>query len=773
VAVLALGLGLGLSTTMFGVLDAVLHPRPDVAEAQRLFWINPRMSVAAGKMVTQEELRRLIQDQTRSFDAVLPVGGEPLPIQIGSEEQMVRVARVPSRWFDAVGARLAAGRAFTPTDGEDVMVAGYGAWLRAGRPKLGNWHLLIGDRPYAGLGVLAPEAWKWGAVLPMSAAQEATQEPGAAMATLVRLRPEVRRDEAQADLNALAGVLTARYGAPGFAWALNLISFGERREEVADVQVAMVGAALIVLLIACVNLAHLMLARGLAKRRELAIRMALGAARRAVVRLMFAEALLAAAGGVVLGAVLAVWGARVLRSLVPREVNWVGGTVVTQLSWRVFTVGVLAAAGSAVLFGLLPAIRVGFRIQLTAPLKDEAGTTTGASRGRFSGLVITEVALALALMMAGALWLRVLHQVRHTPLGFDAETLAEASVYASTGHAWPQYGKPESAVTLDWAEVLASARRTPEALGAALAFQATPAGMAVTAETGEDSVRMITMPDYTVVSPEYLHVHGLPILRGRDFQPGDAAGDGVAILSAAAEARLYPRRDAVGRMLKLGGLRNRAPWVRIVGVARTPLSPSHIARPGQTAPIVWISRPAAGWAYGQVLVRTRGSDPGALIALRRALAAVPGVRFAVVQPFTWQRDAELATIGFFVKVFAAMGAAGLALAAFGVYGVLAYAVARRMREFAVRIALGAEPGVVFRMVMHDGLAMLLAGTGIGAFVALAAAYLLNDVLIGVYPTDAISLVTAESMLLAVGLAATLAPARRAVRANPLDILRAV
>jgi putative ABC transport system permease protein len=174
-----------------------------------------------------------------------------------------------------------------------------------------------------------------------------------------------------------------------------------------------------------------------------------------------------------------------------------------------------------------------------------------------------------------------------------------------------------------------------------------------------------------------------------------------------------------------------------------------------------------------LLIRVAARRPQILIDLRRALHAVPLVRFVSVRPYDWERDAEIASRDFLAKVFVAMGAVGLALATLGLYGVLAYAVTRRMREFAVRVALGAEPPTLYRMVMHDGLVMLLAGTGIGAFLALASSYVFNAILIGVYPTDAVSLVAAEAVLLAVGLAATLVPARRAVRANPLDILRAI
>ena len=543
------------------------------------------------------------------------------------------------------------------------------------------------------------------------------------------------------------------------------------RGETEGVEGVMVASALVVLLIACVNLAHLMLARGLSKRRELAVRMALGVSRGAAARVMLAESAVIALAGVALGAVLAAWGAKVLESIMPYELSrW--GFIQTRLSWRVFGLGTLAAVVSAALFGLLPALRIAFGIRITEPLKDEAGTTTGRPR-RYSPLVIMEVALALALLMGGTLLLRTVHRLRTSLTSFGAETLVKANVTPSM--VTPLAGGKDTTLSLDWQQVLAAARGVSGVLGAALEGEARPLKAAVTAEMGSGPTRTITAQTIPVVSPNYLQVHGLPVLKGRDFESGDASGNGVAILSSAAAARLYPAGDAVGRMLKLGGAATSAPWVRIVGVARTPLADAAMAGlDGMTdATPIWLAQPVGRWRSATILVRTASRDPTIGVALHRTLKSVAGVGSLNVQPYTAWRDVFVSDFTFFARVFVAFGAIGLGLAALGVYGVLSYAVARRMREFGLRIALGAEPRALFRMVMHDGLVMLLAGTGIGGFGALAAAYLLTSILAPVYPADALSLVAAEAVLLAVGLAATLAPALKAVRADPVDILRAV
>jgi hypothetical protein len=246
----------------------------------------------------------------------------------------------------------------------------------------------------------------------------------------------------------------------------------------------------------------------------------------------------------------------------------------------------------------------------------------------------------------------------------------------------------------------------------------------------------------------------------------------VAILNPVAAERLYPRQNPVGRMIKLGAPERDAPWIRIVGVARTPMA----IRGRDDAPVdpmVWVAVVDHPAPIGSLVVRAASDDPRILVDLRRTLHTLPGLWYAYVGRADEARDRELASRAFLAQVFVTMGAVALALSVLGLYGVLAYAVGQRMREFAVRIALGAEPRQLFRTVMHDGMVMVLAGIGVGAFGALAAGRLLDAVLADVLPTDLLSLVACEAVLIVAGLLAALGPARRAVRADPIAILRAV
>lgn len=772
IAVVTLGVGLGLSTTMFGVIDAVLKPYTAYRDPERLFTVHSWFGRRAP--MTPAEVSRFLADQTRSFEAVVPVTGDALTLDsrgqvvaTGSEGPApeVWVRRVPPRYFAMMGARPERGRAFVAADGEDVVVLSrwLARYLLGARRSLEGASVTLGGHTYAVVGVMPRGADDASAWLPLTPAAEQAAAADGRLQPWVRLREGVTREQALAELRAPAQVLTDRFGARDAPFAFDLYPTFGRREELRDIHKAMVGAALVVLLIACVNLGHLMLARGLARRRELALRLALGASRGAVVRQMFAECLLITALGGALGALLAVWGAGFLRYRMPTAVAWVG-LLRPQLSWRVFAAGALAAAAAAVLFGLMPAIRVALDVNVTEPLKEGAGTTTGRARHRYDLLVIVEVALALVLMMGGGLLLRTVLALQREAFNFDARRLYTAYLGVRPG--------ADSTAVARRAEVLAAARSIPGVRDVAIETSLPTRGGALTAELSEDSTRAITAMAYPVVSAEYLRVLGLPILRGRDFAPGDEAGRGVAIVDPVAAQRLYPNRDPVGRMIKLGAPAAQAPWVPIVGVVRTPVALESAPR-AALQPTVFVVQSVREGILGRLLVRIAARDPRTATQLQSKLSHLPGVRFAMVRPFDYQHEAEIASRGFLAKVFVAMGAVALGLAALGLYGVLAYAVGRRMREFAVRVALGADPRSLRRLVLHDGLVMLLAGTGVGAFVALIASRMLDAVLITVLPSDALSLVSCEAILLAVGLAAALTPALRASRANPMEILRAV
>lgn len=760
VSVLALGIGVGLSTTMFAVLDAIENPLVAHRESDNLFEARWWFSRARG--LTQAELHARVAQAVEGMGDLAPLQLVRRPLEHEDVVQDVFVARVTPQFFSVAAVTPRLGRPFVESDGANVAIVADPVWRRlfANRAEIGDATIRIGRTIMTVIGVMprgsiAPSfATVW---TPLPA--NALNAEGLSGWPLLRLRPGVDKTRVEAVLGSVGETLTATYSTRDRPISIEIRPVLRRQEELRDIHKAMVGAALSILLIACVNLAHLMLARGLSKRRELAVRMAIGATRAAVVRQMFLECMIIAAGGAGVGALVAIWGADVINNRMPPEVSWIG-FMEAQLSWRVFALSTAAVIVSAVAFGLIPAVQVARQVSLDEPLKDGAGTTN-RTRGRYSGLVIAEVALALMLMMGGGVLLRTIHMLRRVEYSFEARALLTATV--------GQRGDSPGRTTRD--ALIAAIGSAPHVRAVAFQAFATPKGGAVTGEmTVGDSTSAFATPTYSAVSWQYFRVHGLQIVDGRDFEPGDAV-PGAVILNSAAAQRLYPRGDAVGHTVKLGAPALDAPWVRVIGVARTAMS-LRGGQDGPAAPGVFVVRPDEVMRWGTLLIRAESESPGIAVEVKRRLNAIPSIMMASVSPYTAARDAELTSRRFLAKVFVSVGSIALALAALGLYGVLAYAVNRRMREFAVRLALGARPLQLFHMIVSDGLVMILAGTGLGAFGALLGTRLLDAVLESVLPSDVISLVVCEGILIAAGLLATLAPALRASRADPMEILRA-
>ncbi len=781
VAVLSLGLGLGLVTTMFALLDAVTHPYVAYRDPDHLYGINgwfPTRRVT----VKPFDVYRAVRDETRSFQAVVPVSYQLASVEgpAGADtgDAGPYAVMVPARYFQVVGVKPVLGRAFREGDAEaGAVVIGYQVWRRwfGGRRSLEHMTLTVNRRALTVVGVMPQGMNTPGAVwLPMPQDAERTGAGLRWTNVLARLKPGVTVEAAQAELEAVARRLTALYRSPDAPFGFHLSSMRADPMRLSDLHLAMLGASIAVLLIACANLANLMLARGLAKRREIALRLAIGAGRAAVVWEMFAECVILAAGGTVVGVLASLWGAQLVSARIPRDLWWFG-LLMPQLSWRVFALSLVAAAGAAVLFGLLPAIRVANAVSLDEPLKDGAGTTARV-RQRYSALAVSEVALTLALLMGAGLLLKVVRHIATYDYNFPARQLLDGWLWSPAVDSMTLQDRQTFRLS-----VVAGLRTVPGVADAAATTRAPAPGGAVTAELTADTNRIVSMLSYPLVTPSYVRTMGLPILAGRDFEDGDLAGNGAVIVNSLAAARLYPDGGAVGHMVKLGGAASSAPWLRIVGVCRTAL---HLLDPNDLStargePEIYVVRGLTGAGprgvpSGQTRVILRAARDVSSVSemvRRRLRALVPGGN-AGVTPYLYGMEAALRGRAFMARLFVTMGAFALVLAAVGLYGVLAYAVSRRLREFAVRIALGAQRVDLLRSVLHDGLVMTLAGTGLGAFIAMWSSYLLENYLEDVYPTDALTLVAAEAVLVAVTVAACLAPAFRAMRADPIEILRA-
>jgi hypothetical protein len=408
-------------------------------------------------------------------------------------------------------------------------------------------------------------------------------------------------------------------------------------------------------------------------------------------------------------------------------------------------------------------------------MKEGSGTTTGRLRDRYNPLIMVEMALSTALLMCAGLFVIFVVRLASFQFRYAAKRLVVASLNVSS-----RLAASDSAVERFYEDLTMRSSTVPGARSAATRSFDRPDGGVVMAEEGKSGEQWLNLGGFTVASPGYLRTIGVQVIQGRDFADGDRGSvTGVVIVDENAARRLWPDLPSpVGRMIKLGNRSSRRPWLRVVGVV-----PAVEMRPRREyelppEPMVYV-------VYGRDYSRSRelfvqgdgaGGDRGRsalALALRREIEDVaPRMGSPHVRPFLDDYENARTASAFMASLFGAFGAFGLVLCAVGLYGVLAYTVSRRLREFAVRIALGAGRRDVARAVLHDAAVTALAGIGVGAFVALWLTRTISETLFAPGLPDALALVAAETALLLVALAACLGPVRQAARADPMSILRA-
>ena len=763
VAVVTLGLGLALASTTFTVIDSLRSPYLPIEDPDRVFEVS-RVGGGRGWVDPSDVVHGVISrfaEDTASYRMVRAV------VATGDSVDDDFVTAVSPTLFSLLGITPIRGRLFRPETGSEdgVAVVSYRFWVGplAGRP-LDGATVLVNQRVYTVIGVLPP-GMTFDISVPMT--------DGLAQRwwgrTVVRLRAGVSPDEVNQALTLAAARLNTDLGEDQYPYGFRLDPIVGDPLDLKKMDFAMAGAGLVILLIACANLSNLMLARGAGRRRAIALRFAVGAHRGALVREQLAEGVVLAVAGGLLGLVLTAWCVDLLVHKVPQY-----GVLTLhppRLSWRVFGFGLLAAGGALVLFGLLPALRT-TDVDLTEPLKADSGTITSRVR-RYSLIVVAEVAMALVLLTGGALLTRAVVRAAAFEFGYDSHRL-----YAT----WLSINSPRASadsVSRLVAAVVDRVSRVPGVASASTIHWQWPENYMILSDAYNRQAGFLATGAAAMVRPNFLRTLGIPILYGRDFLDGEDV-IGAAVVDEAAARELFgaASQDVIGRSIKLGDEASLAPWIRVVGVAR---GARFMRRPSdynpfiQLPPTVYVVSDQSPARRAQLVMRLSAQNPAAAElevrrVLRESLGRAPWPPSLVAYNERFER--ELRGRRFVVGVFALFSSLALALAAIGVYGVLAHAVSRRMREFAVRVALGAGRRRVLTLVLHDGAVMLLAGTGLGAFAAMWAGQLLDAWLYDVFFVDVISLVIAEAVLLAAGLAACVAPALKATRADPVEILRA-
>jgi putative ABC transport system permease protein len=546
---------------------------------------------------------------------------------------------------------------------------------------------------------------------------------------------------------------------------------GVLRGDSAPPFLVLLGASGFVLLIACANLANLMLARATRREREVAVRLALGAGRGRLIRMLLAECFVVSIVGTALGILMALWGVDAIPRLIDTEIPF---WIVFSVDWRVVVFAAVLAVVTALAVGLVPALRSS-RTDLVDSLKDGTqSATTSARRGRLrSALLITQIAGALVLLAGAGLMTKTFLRARNVnDLGYDPHGVLTASVQMLQ----PRY---EDAAQIG-AFATAVEARVQTVPGVTVAtvehdeFLGTFVGAygSVMLEGATTPVADNVVPRFNkAVGPDYFRLLRIPLQRGRTFTPEDRAGaPPVAIVSESAARALWPNGDAIGKRLKLGKPDDDRPWLTVVGVVGSTIgSPLVRSRPAGFVYVPFAQQPARPVS---VLARTAGPPMDLAAAVRSQIRAVDPD--AATDPVSTM-DASLASwispVRFFARLLTTLATLAIALAALGIYGVVSYTVAQRTREIGIRMALGATSTGILKLVIGYGVVVTVIGLALGVAGSFALTGALRGMLFGTSATDPVVFVGVSMLLAVVSIAACYAPARRAVRVEPVVALR--
>jgi predicted permease len=785
-AMLALAIGICGNTTIFSVINGLLfRPLTGVKDPSRLVAVYTS-DYSSGLYGTNSYPDYVdFRDQTDVFENLAASQPAVLSSAGDSEAERLRGYVVTGNYFEVLGVSAQLGRTLQSSDeqatGSQPVVISDTLWRGHfnSNPAVVGQTLRLNNEPHTIVGVTAasfrglriglpPEFW-----VPITRNEMDSGRDDRGLGIVGRLKPGVTLEQAQSQLTTIAARLAQAYPKTNLGTLERpkdpkpvTIAQESRLNPMAQVGLWRMSFLLfivvgLVLLIACANVANLLLARASVRRREIAVRLALGASRLRLVRQLLTESLLLALLGAVAGLILTQWTAGLLpRFFSPEDL----GGADFSLDWRVlvFTLGVALITG--VLFGLVPALQA-TSLNLITSLKDESGSY-GQRLRRLAlrdVLVISQLALSLVLLICAALFVRSLRYAAHSDPGFAAGNLLEASIETEGA----SLNEQQSAAFYE--QAIERVNGLPGVQSATLvAFVPISGGgyrRNTTIEGYQPQANEDTELNTNIIGPNYFNTLGIPLLAGRDFNAQDRTGSPAVVIVNEVFARRYLGGNAVGKRLKFGSGQFR----EIVGVVRTSKY-----RNLREEPLPFIYTPLAQEPQSgmTLMVRTLG-DPAALAgAVRNELRAVnKDVPLFSVQAMAQRIADQLAADRVVAVLLSVFGASALLLAAIGIYGVVGYAVAQRTHEIGIRIALGADRQDILKLIVGQGMVLIAVGAAIGLALALAATQLLKSLLFGVSATDPLTFVSVVIVLVGVALLACYLPARRAMKVDPLVALR--
>jgi macrolide transport system ATP-binding/permease protein len=796
VAVFSLALGIGANTAIFSVVQQLVASPFPVEEPDRLVALATTDQRNPGSLPTSHLNFKDIRDQNTVFTHTAAFAFAPVNyLGEGGASEQILTQVTSGNYFDALGVRFRLGRGFLPEeDGPagsgPVAVISHGFWERqfGGDPSVVGRTLSLNRHPFTIVGVApqgftgtilfgAPDAW-----VPMSMHDVVQpgfdwyeQRRGLFLFAFGRLKPGVSLSEAQANLSAIGSQLAADYPNDNQGRSFGAVPLADARINpqgngggpVVQASLLLMVIVGVVLLIACANIANLLLARATARAREIAVRLALGAARPRLIRQLLTESLLLSLLGGAVGLLIGYWTLDLIRAapiqLPPNFLQQIA------IDGRVLAFTLALAVGTGLLFGLVPALSAS-RPSLVPTLKNETTPVVAGARGRFrwvslrQALVVAQVALSLIALVAAGLFLRSLQETQRIDPGFETNRVFALSFNLGREGYTPERGLQFHERLLERAAAL------PGALSASVAqnrpFQGGFA-RSVLLEGSEAAEQNRTLVQVNTVTPGYFQTVGISLMRGRDFTPQDTADTPlVVVVNETMADRYFGGADAIGRRFRFFG---DTADTTIIGVARDAKYNGLVedAQPFAYQPMTQAYNPAAN-----LLVRARG-DASGLAAEARVLMQQLDPQIAILNVGTLQDqvDQALAPQRLIVSLLGVFGVLALLLAAIGLYGVASFSVTQRTREIGIRMALGASRQTVLRLVLLQGLMLVAVGIAVGVLAAWLLAQGVSGLLVGVRPADPLTFAMTAAVLFAVAALASYVPARRATRIDPLLALR--
>ncbi|HSE96887.1 MAG TPA: ABC transporter permease [Blastocatellia bacterium] len=788
VAVLSLALGIGANTAIFSLVNtALLRPLP-VERPEQLVSLTSKGSRSSQQFAYPFSYPnyRDFRDRNEVFAGLIGYRFAPLSLSHDGINERVWSYLVTGNYFEVLGVKPALGRLLSPDDdrmpgAHPLTVISYQCWQQrfGAAPDIIGKNVIANGRSYTVVGVAprgffgteiiaAPELW-----FPM--AMQAQIEMGSdylenrgAETTLVqgRLKPGVSVEQAETVLNSIALQLEAEYPNENEGKRVGLASAGMMGGRARGPVLGFTGLLMVVvafvLLLACTNLANLLLARAAERRKEIAVRLALGAGRGRLVGQLMVESMMLAVGSGVIGLLLAYWLVELAPALKPPvDVPFV---IDLHIDYRVLIFTCLISVTTGVLFGLLPALQT-TRVDLLTALKDETSFIGYRRSWWKSGLIVLQVALSLVLLIGGGLMLRALQRAQTVDLGFNPQNAVEVAFDLRLQGYDSVRGREFQKILIERVRALPGVEHAGivDLAPVDLHF-----GRSRIFIEGKPAERNAPVAMTSRTGPAYFQAMGTRLLQGRDFtEQDDEKAPRVAIINEIFARRFWPGEDPVGKRFAQG--RADAPMMEIVGVVED----GKYAGLNES-PQPYFARPMLQSYSGSTSVVARTSmDPQAVLAaIRNEVRQLdPHLPLSSAKTLFERMALPLLPVRIAASVLGGFGLVALALAAIGIYGVMSYAISRRTREIGIRVALGAQPSDVLRLAIGQGMKLVITGVLIGVSAAAALTRLAKSFLFGVSATDPLTYVAVAGLLLGVALLACYVPARRGTKIDPMTALR--